>query len=162
MSQISKETMGEVQVILQDMVAHLLIHKPEEPVPHIIQFLQDIKKQGAAPLSKEERIDLDHLRSELQRLKEKRTQMKQKQGGDESSDSEQEQKKKKQNDESSEDSENEEYMDTVNDNLSPMTHNDKVQKAQKARTSVSAEVFGKYHVKEAFKSKVINKSAEIK
>lgn len=94
MSQLSKETMQEVQVILQDMVAHLLIHKPEEPVPHIIQFLQDIKKQGAAPLSKEERIDLDHLRSELQRLKEKKAQIKQKQGAEESgSDSEEQEKK---------------------------------------------------------------------
>ena len=34
--------------------------------------------------------------------------------------------------------------------------------AQKARTSVSAEVFGKYHSKEAFKAKVIQKSAEVK
>jgi len=45
--------MQEVQTILQDMVAHLLITKPEEPVPHIIQFLQDSQKQGAPPLSKD-------------------------------------------------------------------------------------------------------------
>jgi len=31
--------------------------------------------------------------------------------------------------------------------------------AQKSRTSVSAEVFGKYHVKAAFEAKVINKDA---
>lgn len=162
MSQLSKESMQEVQVILQDMVAHLLIHKPEEPVPHIIQFLQDTKKEGAAPLSKEERIELDHLRSELQRLKEKKAQIKQKQGEESGSDSEEVAKKKKGGDGSSTDSENEEYMDTVNDNLSPINHKDKLQMAQKSRTSVSAEVFGKYHVKEAFKPKVINKSAEIK
>lgn len=34
--------------------------------------------------------------------------------------------------------------------------------ATKARTSVSAEVFGKYHVKQAFKPKIIVKSKEIK
>ena len=34
--------------------------------------------------------------------------------------------------------------------------------AQRSRTSVSAEVFGKYHVKAAFKSKVVPKSQEIK
>ena len=33
--------------------------------------------------------------------------------------------------------------------------------AQKARTSVSAEVFGRYHIKEAFKAKVIPKSIDI-
>jgi cAMP-dependent protein kinase regulator len=34
--------------------------------------------------------------------------------------------------------------------------------AQKSRVSVSAEVFGKYHVKEEWKAKVINKSEEAK
>lgn len=33
--------------------------------------------------------------------------------------------------------------------------------AQKARVSVSAEVFGKYHVKEAFKAKVIAKGEDV-
>lgn len=33
--------------------------------------------------------------------------------------------------------------------------------AQKSRTSVSAEVFGKYHVKEAFLAKVVHKSEEV-
>lgn len=34
--------------------------------------------------------------------------------------------------------------------------------AQKSRTSVSAEVFGKYHVKQAFKPRVIEKTQEVK
>jgi cAMP-dependent protein kinase regulator len=34
--------------------------------------------------------------------------------------------------------------------------------AQKSRTSVSAEVFGKYHVKQAFKPKVIKKDEDVK
>lgn len=33
--------------------------------------------------------------------------------------------------------------------------------AQKNRTSVSAEVFGKYHMKEAFKPKMIEKSEAV-
>jgi len=37
-----------------------------------------------------------------------------------------------------------------------------MQMASRARTSVSAEVFGKYHAKEEFKPKVINKSSEVK
>jgi hypothetical protein len=32
--------------------------------------------------------------------------------------------------------------------------------AQKSRTSVSAEVFGKYHIKQQFKPKIVKKSAE--
>ena len=69
---IQNQTMQEVQTILQDMVAHLLITKPDEPVPHIIQFLQDSQKQGAPPLSKDERIELDNLREEYKRLQEKK------------------------------------------------------------------------------------------
>ena len=42
-----------------------------------------------------------------------------------------------------------------------MTEQSKIQKAQKARTSVSAEVFGKYHIKQAYKAKIVNKSQEI-
>ena len=34
--------------------------------------------------------------------------------------------------------------------------------AQRNRTSVSAEVFGKYHVKAAFKPKIIQKSDAVK
>lgn len=34
--------------------------------------------------------------------------------------------------------------------------------AAKKRTSVSAEVFGKYHVKGIFKPKVVDKSQEVK
>mgnify|MGYP001011897474 CR=1 FL=1 len=36
---ITKESMMEVQKVLQDLVAFLLVKKPEEPVAHIIQFL---------------------------------------------------------------------------------------------------------------------------
>jgi hypothetical protein len=34
--------------------------------------------------------------------------------------------------------------------------------AKKSRTSVSAEVFGKYHVKAAFKPKIIQKTQQVK
>lgn len=65
-------------------------------------------------------------------------------------------KNKKNRDMSSSDSENdEEYLDEVNDQFSPVKHQDRLQMAQKSRVSVSAEVFGKYHVKEAWSAKVI-------
>lgn len=53
-------------------------------------------------------------------------------------------------------------MDEVNEPLSPLKQQDKIQMAQKARISVSAEVFGKYNMKEAFVAKVIPKNQEIK
>lgn len=50
----------------------------------------------------------------------------------------------------------------MNEPLSPLNNQDLIKKAQKSRQSVSAEVFGKYHIKEAFKAKVVPKSADVK
>lgn len=52
----------------------------------------------------------------------------------------------------------EEYLDEINEPLSPLKQQDKIKMAQKARISVSAEVFGKYNMKEAFVAKVIPKN----
>jgi hypothetical protein len=47
--------------------------------------------------------------------------------------------------------------------LAPEMNADKAKAlASRARTSVSAEAFGKYHKKETFKSRVIQKSDAIK
>ena len=62
---------------------------------------------------------------------------------------------------SSSDSEGEE-LDEVNDSLSPVKHQQQIQMAQRARTSVSAEVFGKYNIKAAYVPKVIPKNQETK
>ena len=47
-------------------------------------------------------------------------------------------------------------------NLDPISNQDRLKMAQKSRTSVSAEVFGKYHVKQAFKPTVVEKSDDAK
>lgn len=106
-------------------------------------------------MTKDELIELNMLREERKRLKSKKP----KTGGklvhaDSSEDSEDDNKKQKKDGESSSDSEGEE-LDEVNDALSPMDHQSRVQMAQKSRTSVSAEVFGKYHAKAEFKPKVV-------
>jgi hypothetical protein len=62
MTTIPKETMQEVHTILQNIVAKLLVSKPDEPIPHIIQYLEDAKKQGAPALTKDERVELEGLR----------------------------------------------------------------------------------------------------
>ena len=131
------------------MVAHLLLKKPEEPVPELIQFLEDRKGTGAKPLSKEERIQLQSLQEEHKKLKEKKSQFF-KQDSDSDDD------RKGASSSGSED--DEEYLDVVKDEFSPINQQAKLQAAQKSRVSVSAEVFGKYHIKEAFKAQVIEKS----
>lgn len=45
------------------MVAHLLIQKPDDPVPYIVSFLQDSQGTGADALTKDEKIELDDLRT---------------------------------------------------------------------------------------------------
>lgn len=57
-----------VQRLLEDMVAQLLIQKPDDPVPHIVQFLEEQNKTHQEPLSKTEKIELHQMREELQRL----------------------------------------------------------------------------------------------
>lgn len=59
--------------------------------------------------------------------------------------------KKKNPADSSSDSEAEETV-------APLEQSKRLEMAKRSRTSVSAEVFGKYHVKSAFKSKIIPKS----
>lgn len=46
--------------------------------------------------------------------------------------------------------------------MSPVKHQERIQMAQRARTSVSAEVFGKYNIKAAYVPKVVPKSQEAK
>ena len=49
---------GKVQKLLEDMVGSLLITKPDDPVPYVVQFLQEVKGTQTAALSKDERIEL--------------------------------------------------------------------------------------------------------
>ena len=64
--------------MLESLVTSLLITKPDDPVPHIIQFLQDKKGVGEPPLSKEERLELNQLREELKKLKAKKAALRKK------------------------------------------------------------------------------------
>jgi len=56
---IDNEALARCQQVLESMVTSLLINKPEDPVPHIIQYLQDQKGNGAPPLSKEQKLELN-------------------------------------------------------------------------------------------------------
>ena len=120
-SRINAETMGQVQNLLQQMVAHPLIKKPEDPVPYIIQFLEDKKGTGAQSLSMDEKIQLDKLREELSVQEEKRRTIKMKEikaGTAVASESDQDMENAEK---SSSDSGQDEYLDEVNDPYNPVT-----------------------------------------
>lgn len=76
-------------------------------------------------------------------------------------DSDEDQKAKKDAGNSSGSDDSEEEGDVVADTLASAPSNQRMQMAQRTRTSVSAEAFGKYNVKQAFKAKVIPKSEEV-
>jgi hypothetical protein len=101
------------------MVAELLLNKPQEPIPHIVQHLQDIQGKGTPPLTKEEKSELNLLRDEVEKLRTKAKQIKSKSIGKKPDDSDS--GKKRAEGDSSEDSEgDEEYLDEINEPLSPL------------------------------------------
>ena len=116
---------NKIGKVLQDMVLKLLMTKPEEPVPHMLQILQDMQGTGKPPLTKDEKMELSELREEYKKLKAL------KKKAAESSDSEQGEDAGaavKIDGASSSDSEGEE-LDEVNDKLSPVKHQDQIQMA---------------------------------
>lgn len=54
---------------LESLVSFLLDKRPEDPVPYIIQYLQDMKGVGAPSLSMEEKLELESLRTQATELK---------------------------------------------------------------------------------------------
>jgi len=129
-SELDKAALTQCQQVLESLVTSLLITKPDDPVPHIIQYLQDKKGTGAPPLTKEEKFELNQLREELKKLKAKKAAMKKKQSLSQtpmaqealdSDDSDHDQKAGADGGGSSSDSEaNEEYLDEVHEPLSPL------------------------------------------
>ena len=104
-----------------------------------MQFFEDIKGTGAKALTPEERIELEELRRQVVSLRQ-RVELDTK-----------ETKKAKDSDESSEDSECDQVAELPK---LPAPG----QAKPKARTSVSAEAFGKYNAKTVYQVKVIQKS----
>ena len=106
----------------------------------MVQFLEDLKGVGAPPLTPQERLELEDLRAEAASLKKKLSVGKQ----------------LKKVESSGSESEGEEVHE-----LKPVVKPQPNAKP-KARTSVSAEAFGKYHQKEQYVAKVVPKSIETK
>ena len=79
--ELDKAALSQCQKVLETMVTSLLITKPDDPVPHIIQFIQDQKGVGAPALTREERMELNQLREEYKKLKTKAAAIKKKSTG---------------------------------------------------------------------------------
>ena len=79
--ELDKAALSQCQKVLESMVTSLLITKPDDPVPHIIQFIQDQKGVGAPPLTREEKMELNSLREEYKKLKSKKAAIRKKSTG---------------------------------------------------------------------------------
>lgn len=141
----SKKEIGSIiSPILEKLVNRLLIIKPDDPIPYMVQYLEDSKGKGAKPLSKKETEELAKLRAQHAKLKEKF-------GSDEEEDA----KMSDDNRSESEEDDEEDYIEELPDSMKKMM-------AKPSRVSVSAEAYGKYLKKSDFTARVIEKSDEMK
>lgn len=141
----------------------MLLNKPDDPVPHILEILERMSGIGKTPLTKQENVELGRLREEYKQLKAKSKNMKKDKinaGEAVSSDSEQDHDNTaaKADAGSSSDSEGEEEEHVAE--LTPAMAKSNFEMAKKARQSVSAEVFGRWNKKQAFQAKIVPKSEE--
>lgn len=61
-----RDTLGQLSTYLIDK-------KPEDPIPYMVQFLEDLKGIGAPALTPNERLELEELRLQSAELKKKLT-----------------------------------------------------------------------------------------
>lgn len=115
---------------------------PDDPITFMINWLKD-NHGNRASIHANERFELEHLRKEVPKLKERIAQLDNGEGDDEEVGSEQE----------SAGSDEGDYVDELPKKAEA--------KANKQRTSVSAEAFGLYHKKEDFKPVVIEKEKQL-
>lgn len=136
----SKKEIGKIiSPVLEKLVNRLLVIKPEDPIPYMVQYLEDSIGEGAKPLNKRESLELAKLRKQFNNLKEKEESV----------------EDSKHSEESSSDDDEDDYIDDLPDVA-------KVRMSGPARTSVSQEVYGIFNKKTDFKARVIEKSDEVK
>lgn len=134
---------SKINRIIEPMVVELMKHTPDDPITYMINWLKD-NHGNRASIHANERFELEHLRKEVPRLKEKIAELDHGEGDDDEKGSEIE----------SDGSDEEEYVDDL-----PQPAKSK---KNEQRTSVSAEAFGIYHKKEDFKPVIIDKSDDVK
>jgi cAMP-dependent protein kinase regulator len=133
---------SKINRIIEPMVVELMKKTPDDPITFMINWLKD-NHGNRASIHANERFELEHLRKEVPKLKERIAQLDNGEGDDEEVGSEQE----------SAGSDEGDYVDELPKKAEA--------KANKQRTSVSAEAFGLYHKKEDFKPVVIEKEKQL-
>jgi len=134
---------SKINRIIEPMVVDLMKQTPDDPISFMISWLKE-NHGNRASIHANERFELEHLRKEVPKIKEKIAELHEGEGSDEEKGSEN----------ASDSSDDEEYVDEL-----PVPA---PSKAAKMRTSVSAEAFGIYHKKSDFKPIVIDKSDDVK
>lgn len=134
---------SKINRIIEPMVVELMKKTPDDPISFMINWLKD-NHGNRASIHANERFELEHLRKEVPKLKERIAELNEGEDVDDDRGSEL-------------DSEPDDEDDYV-DELPESSQN----KFVKQRTSVSAEAFGIYHKKSDFKPIVIEKSEEVK
>ena len=137
----SKKEIGKIiSPILEKLVNRLLVIKPEDPIPYMVQYLEDSQGSGAKPLSKKEAIELAKLRKLHNKYQSKVTETEDaKMSEEENSDSDDE----------------DDYIDEL-----PQVAQARM--SGPARTSVSAEAYGHFFKKTDYEARVIEKPEEMK
>jgi len=129
-TQVSQQYSNNLKKTLEGLVQFLINQKPEDPIPHMLQYLEDKQGKGQKALTLEEKSELSQLRSKHNALKNKLSVKEESKaqgsGSDESEGS---------------DSECEEVADL------PMSQPTVSVGKPKARQSVSAESFGRFNAK---------------
>lgn len=151
---------NNVKKPLEVVIKRVLKKKPDDPIPLILSALEESQGITNDALTNEERIELDALRHEYEKLKAKLRKI---QGGsdskselEESKASIQPTKKTAQNDDDSDSSEQD------SDGTLPPLPEHKKGVNRKPRVSVSAEAFGSWNKKGDFKAVVVPKNDETK
>ncbi len=134
---------SKINKIIEPMVIELIKNTPDDPCSFMIKWLKD-NHGNRASIHANERFELEYLRKEVPKLKEKLKELNEGEGSD--------------NDAGSELESDEDDEDDYVDELPAPSQSSK----SKQRQSVSAEAFGIYHKKEDFVATVIEKTDEVK
>ena len=136
---------SKINRIIEPMVVELMKNTPDDPITYMINWLKD-NHGNRASIHANERFELEHLRKEVPRLKDKIAELDNGEGDD---------------DDEEKGSEIESDMDAEEDYVDELPLPTKT-KGNQQRTSVSAEAFGIYHKKEDFTPVVIDKPDDVK
>lgn len=143
---------------LEVVIKRVLKRKPTDPIPMILSVLEECQGNNNDPLNDKERMELDALRHEHEYLQAKLVRLEGNESGseDEEAKSENNHQKHYPDDSDTSDSGDE------SDNTLPPLPESKKGLNRKPRTSVSAEAFGSWNKKSAFKPVVVPKNDSTK